>query len=48
MHINSVLNTYFCGVKVRTLLWLDYQPYSTNPVNLLPGTFAFLLPRRVA
>ena len=30
MHINSALNTYFCGVKVR-------------PVNLLPGTFAFLL-----
>ena len=43
MHINSALNTYFCGVKVRTFLWLDYQPYSTNPVNLLPGTFAFLL-----
>ena len=31
MHINSALNTYFCGVKVRTFLWLDFLALFPEP-----------------
>ena len=27
MHINSVLSTYFWGIKVRTFLLLDFQVF---------------------
>ena len=28
MHINSVLSTYFWGIKVRTFLLLDFQVFT--------------------
>ena len=45
MHINSVLSTYFWGIKVRTFLLLDFQVFTACFLLRCPEYLQDVFPR---